>query len=154
MLAMPVWDRNKLPDKLPAVRELCDVTKRSWEEDKRSIESMADRGDVLTWTEEDGENVWGVDGRRVKFTSAEVRDRIIEQFADGVRTDGEYMILCGIIGREWSKPIDDRVRERILHNIVRPFVWRNGLDTVDLVLKYKDSLGVLCHGRVILSIRK
>jgi hypothetical protein len=130
------------------MRELCGVT---WEEDKRSIESMVDRGDVLTWTEKWGD-VSYVDERRVKFTSAEVRDRILELFADSVRTDPEYLLLCSIIGRDWSEPIDDRVRERILHNIIPPFVWRNGLDTVDLVLKYGDILFFAMN--VILSIRK
>jgi hypothetical protein len=125
------------------------VTNISWEEDVRSIESMADRGDVLTWTEE-WVDVFNVDGRRVKFTSAGVRDRILELFADSVRTDGEYVLLCGIIGKDWSKPIDDRVRERILHNIIQ----RNGLDTVDLMLKYEDCLGVINPSDVILSIRK
>jgi hypothetical protein len=115
---------------------------------------MVDRGDVLTWAKEWGRDVWPVDGRHVKFTSAEVRDRVIELFADNVRTDGEYLVLCGIIGRGWSEPIDGRVRERILHNIIQPFVWKNGLDTVDLMSKYKDNLRVIYHRDVILSIRK
>jgi hypothetical protein len=152
------------------------VTNKSWEEDVRSIESMVDRGDVLTWTEEVDRryikftsakvrdmiieqrwrwgDMWDVDGRRVEFTSAEVRDRIIELFADSVRTDGEYVLLCWIIGKDWSKPIDDRVRERMLHNIIQPFVWRNGLDTVDLLSKYEDNLDFIYHRDVILSIRK
>jgi hypothetical protein len=115
---------------------------------------MADRGDVLTWTEELGGDVWGVDWRRVKFTSAEVRDRILELFADSVRTDGEYVLLCCSIVRYWIKPIDDGVRERILHNIIPPFVWRNGLDTVDLVFNYEDILDDRSALNVILSIRK
>jgi hypothetical protein len=153
MLAVPYFYRQYLP----GVRKLCDVTDRSWEEDVRSIESMVDRRDVLTWTEEGGRDVWDVDGRDVKFTSAEVRDRILELFADSVRTDGEYVLLCEIIGRKWIKPIDDRVRERILHNIIQPFVWRNGLDTVDLVFKYRHNLNIsFQHAakEVILSIRK
>jgi hypothetical protein len=146
--------RKELPPRLPDVRELCGVTDRSWEEDKRSIESMADRGDVLTWTKEWGDDMWDVDGRRVKFTSAEVRDRVIELFADSVRTDRECLVLCGIIGRNWSEPIDDRVRERILHNIVQPFVWRNGIDILDLLSKYEDILGDVVYLHVIRSIRK
>jgi hypothetical protein len=113
---------------------------------------MADKGDVITW---DRMKTNG----KLTFSSSEVRDRIIENFADCVKIDSEYLLLCSIIGREWSEPIDEGIRTRIIHDIVKPFVLMNGLDSVDLMFACKGTgdLALMINidaVRVILSICK
>ncbi|XP_056015413.1 serine/threonine-protein kinase rio2-like isoform X1 [Ostrea edulis] len=133
-------DIGKFHKYLEKNRSLCDMDSRPVEEDIRSIKSMTDKGDVLKWDEE-----------KVEFSSPEVRDRIIEEFAGIVRTDGEYLMLSRIIENNWRDPKSEGIRKRIIQNIMQPFVWRKGLDFID----YVTEGWFFPHGcSVITEIRK
>ncbi|XP_056015400.1 uncharacterized protein LOC125652354 isoform X1 [Ostrea edulis] len=137
-------DKGEFHKYLENTRSLCDMDSRPLEEDIRSIKSMTDKGDVLKRDEE-----------KVEFSSPEVRVRIIEDFADSVRTDSEYLILSMIIEKNWYYPKYEGIRKRIIQNILQPFVWRKGLDFIDFFVT-KEYLNVtkdwlLHYGRSVIT---
>ncbi|XP_056015401.1 uncharacterized protein LOC125652354 isoform X2 [Ostrea edulis] len=134
-------DKGEFHKYLENSRSLLGMDSRPAEEDIRSIKSMTDKGDVLKW-----------DGGKVEFSSPEVRDRIIEDFVGSVRTDSEYLILSSIIEKNWYYPKYEGIRNRIIQNILQPFVWRKGLDLIELIVTKGRFLP---HGwRVITEILK